>query len=45
MIPTRHTLICTPVRHDRQIEGEAVAAVDVHILHTRLGHANERVLK
>ena len=42
----RHTLICTPVRHDRKIEGEAVvAAIDVTILHTRVGHANERVLR
>ena len=42
----RKTLICTPVRHQQLTEGEdVVAAVEINLLHTRLGHANERVLK
>ena len=42
----RHTLICTQVRHHRPSEGEAVVAVvDVNVLHRRLGHANEKVLR
>ena len=42
----RKTLICTPVRHQQLSEGESVvAAVKINLLHTKLGHANERVLK
>ena len=41
-ISGRHTLICSPVKHRKSTEGEAVvAAIDVNCLHGRMGHASE----